>query len=392
MYRITPVVINKIILLILFMTPIFTFLELMALLTSSQLITTSATALITPISVKILKDLVIFLIRSLAFIFILKRARITYSSFLMGFFVILIITISLFKYSDIYMLISGLRWFMPFILTVFLIEFVTKKLLKDVAKVMAYLFALSFILQIYELFTLGGYYGEERFGVLARRTTGFYIFPTALGFFIIMSFFSNYFYGSGSLRKFVIYATPIAIIMSYSKTAIISYLVIILIIKFYKDIVPLSLLIITTMSVYFSILYVYVESAITVSLFSRLETLAYNFTHSGLWAGQFGLSSITYDLIKEVFDLDLPQGMGADSFIGAVSVNLGLLGFFILILLYLFLIIVSYKSKNIDFFIFLIIYGLFSMTIPFTELFPINLLFSIFLAYYLKKGRRHGEI
>ena len=146
------------------------------------------------------------------------------------------------------------------------------------------------------------------------------------------------------------------------------------------------------MSVYFSILYVYVESAITVSLFSRLETLAYNFTHSGLWAGQFGLSSITYDLIKEVFDLDLPQGMGADSFIGAVSVNLGLLGFFILILLYLFLIIVSYKSKNIDFFIFLIIYGLFSMTIPFTELFPINLLFSIFLAYYLKKGRRHGEI
>jgi hypothetical protein len=382
MLKITPNIINKIILFALFVTPIFTFGELMALLnykTVSMDTVTSQTA----IYIKILKDVFVLALFLLAFIFIMKKHKIKNIAFVFFLTFTMILFFSIFLYENMYLYLSGLRWIMPFLLAIVLIGFINEDLLYKIAKIMAYLFILTFILQIYELLYMGSYYGVGMYG-LSRRTTGFFQMPTTCGFLVILAFFINYFYGNGKLRKVVLYLTPISLLITFSKTALVVYIISLAVIKFYKNIYILIVSVGILLAISFFILYLYIPDSLTVSLGTRIELLFQNLENMNYFSGNFGQSSNTFLMIKEKFGIEYIEVVGADSLIGAIPVNIAFFGFVVFISLYIILVIISIKYNNKAFTIFLLIYGLFSFTISITEAYPMNLLFAVFLAYYLQ--------
>jgi hypothetical protein len=295
----------------------------------------------------------------------------------------MILFFSIFLYENMYLYLSGLRWIMPFLLAIVLIGFINEDLLYKIAKIMAYLFILTFILQIYELLYMGSYYGVGMYG-LSRRTTGFFQMPTTCGFLVILAFFINYFYGNGKLRKVVLYLTPISLLITFSKTALVVYIISLAVIKFYKNIYILIVSVGILLAISFFILYLYIPDSLTVSLGTRIELLFQNLENMNYFSGNFGQSSNTFLMIKEKFGIEYIEVVGADSLIGAIPVNIAFFGFVVFISLYIILVIISIKYNNKAFTIFLLIYGLFSFTISITEAYPMNLLFAVFLAYYLQ--------
>jgi hypothetical protein len=219
---------------------------------------------------------------------------------------------------------------------------------------------------------------------LSRRTTGFFQMPTTCGFLVILAFFINYFYGNGKLRKVVLYLTPISLLITFSKTALVVYIISLAVIKFYKNIYILIVSVGILLAISFFILYLYIPDSLTVSLGTRIELLFQNLENMNYFSGNFGQSSNTFLMIKEKFGIEYIEVVGADSLIGAIPVNIAFFGFVVFISLYIILVIISIKYNNKAFTIFLLIYGLFSFTISITEAYPMNLLFAVFLAYYLQ--------
>ena len=367
--------INKMILFILLITPIFTILDLM--------LQQGYSTISTPFYIKIIKDMAFLLITIISFIFILKNYKIQKIQLIFGSIIFIIIIMSLLKYNNIYMYLSGIRWIMPFLLAVILMKFIKKDLLVNIAYIIFILFTITLIFQIYEAFTVGNYYGQMRLNIISARTSGFYAYPTSLGFFLIVVFFVTYFYGKGKLRTITLYLIPFSILLANSKTAMVTYILILLIIKFYKKLDILIAFIPIVISVLFGLIYYFNHQSITQSFAARIGFFVDNTLNAGL-IGSFGQATSIFQSLKGLINIEL-NVIYADSFIGALPVNIGFIGFIIFMCLYVFLLILSFRTSNLQFTIFLVIYGLFSLTMSITEAFPMNLLFSVFLAYYLNQ-------
>jgi len=77
--------------------------------------------------------------------------------------------------------------------------------------------------------------------------------------------------------------------------------------------------------------------------------------------------------------------MVVDSFYSSILGNMGLLAFVMFIIVYMFWIIgVVYNGRH-DLYAFTFIYTLFGATNIFTEAFPMNVLFAIGVAYYIRQ-------
>lgn len=375
------------------LTPLFFLDELIGMMNYSNAIFHIG-SLKTPLVVKAIKDLFFMLIVMFYLIIIMKRKKIKIFTLLGVLFLVVLICLNSFNGNKL-SIIAGIRWIFPFILGFLLIGSIDKTIVKKISIVLAVLFVLSFILQVYQLFTMGEFYGHLRFGVFSYRTTGFYIFPTGVGFFIILCFYTNYYFNDRTiLRRVVIYLTPIALIMAYSKTAIVCFVLILLIIKYYGKFRILLVYSILMTLFLLNILFLHNSDAILISLLTRAEVLIKNIEIAGLLFGKFGLSTLTYDMMLSHFQLFgiIEDSVASDSFIATLPINLGLFGMLVFIIAYIFILYKSIQYKNIEFTIFLAIYGLFSLTLSFTEVFPMNLLFSVLLAYFLSEiNRRESE-
>lgn len=382
MYKIKTTVLDKIIIFALIISPVLTFNDL--------LLQQGISSFETPMIVKLLKDILVFVLIGFSIVFILKRQVVSFTQLNLLLVFSLCLVVHLFTYFNLYLYLSGVRWLLPFIVGVILIPFINLKMIYKISVVIGILFLFSLLIQVWQALTFGTYYGVERFSFISNRTSGFYAYPTSLGFFIIISFFITYFYGQGRIRTLVVYLTPIAIFLANSKTAFISYIIFWFIIKFYERKVYLFILFPIIISLLLTIIYVVNPVSITQSLAARINFFILNFSDIKL-IGSFGQATSTFANLK---NQNIPF-IYADSFIASIPVNIGLIGSLILIGGYFYFLYISYAMRSKEFTLFLVLYGLFSQNISITEAFPMNLLFSVLFAYYINNyclKRKQGNL
>jgi hypothetical protein len=297
----------------------------------------------------------------------------------------MIILPAFYLHDNIIIFLSGIRWLMPFILAIFLINHINKELLYDIGKVLFYLFIGHLILQIFQLFFAGDHFGLYSFG-LAKRNPGIFFIPsTAASFTIMVLFFSKY-YMSKKLAKKLIFLIPISIFLTSSGTGIIIYIVFLILYHLKKIYLPLTplVLIFTVILLMFLVDTLSGRAGLLEDSFGpRIIIFIDVFNNGSFSSNDFGYGTSTGYLIANKYGLDFDMAV-TDSWYATSIVNLGLLNSFIIFLLIMvmFFYLSIYRKK--EQLLFLIIYLLFSATTIFTESYPVNLLFAVLLAYYIQ--------
>ena len=378
--------IEFLILFVLLLTPIFTFQEFMAYLTLEQrgLINTSDT--LTSPYIKMIKDLFFISIIFISFLLILQSLKIERN--LIYFFGITLLFILLPAYayhSNILVFLSGIRWLMPLFMAAFLLGHIDENLLKKMGTIMFYLFILHFIMQVIQFFFSYGYYGLNSIGLSERNPGIFYIPSTGAVFTIIVLFFSKY-YMSENQEKNISYLIPISILLTASGTGIGIYIIFFIVYYMRKSIMPfLPIILLIAAGLLLLLLNIFPgrDGLVEDSLGPRLIHFKEALLNASYMPEYFGYGTTTAELIRNKFDLDFVMAR-TDSFYTSTIVNLGLINSIILLIVILAQFILLNKSQDKEKLLFLIIFALISVTAPITESYPANLIFAVFLAYYIQ--------
>jgi hypothetical protein len=300
-------------------------------------------------------------------------------------FMVMIMLPAFYLHNNIIIFLSGIRWLLPFILAMFLINHISKELLYDIGKILFYLFIVHLILQIFQLFFADGYFGLFSFG-LSRRNPGIFITPsTAASFTIMVLFFSKY-YMNKKLEKKLTFLIPISIFLTASGTGIVIYIVFLILHYLKKIYLPLTplVLIFTAILLILSVDTLSGRGGILEASFgTRISIFIDALNNASVLLNSFGYGTNIGLLIVHKYGLDVDISI-LDSWYTTSIVNLGLLNSFIIFLLIMvmFFYLSIYRKK--EQLLFLIIYLLFSATTIFTESYPVNLLFAVLLAYYIQ--------
>ncbi len=375
-------IIDKLILIMLFLTPLFSFQEFLALIYGG--VVNNSTALTSPY-IKGIKDLFFVSIVFSAILLILKIKKINIILLSMiagiGFFVIIP---AYYNHDNILIFFAGLRWFFPFVLALFLIGNVKQELLCKIGKILFWLFILHFSIQIIQLFISDPWFGITVFGLSARNPGIFFIPSTAAVFVILVLFFSK-FYMSNKLSNNINLLIPVSILLTASGTGIVAYLVFTTVFHFndkYSRIMPLFLLVLAS----FLIIYIDALSGraglLEDSFGQRIEMFEDVFNSATWLPSYFGYGTSTGYLIQNHYGFNFEM-IPTDSWFASVVVNLGMLNFIAIILLVASTLFYLFIFRSKERLLFLLMYCLIGMTTVFTESYPVNLLFSVLLGYYL---------
>ena len=386
--------IQKSILFILILTPIFSIQASLSLIIGG--IINNSTALTSPY-IKGIKDLFFIFIIFVSFLLIIKNFFINRVTLTFLFVIIICILIPAYYYhrvdhTNILIFLSGIKWLMPFILAVFLIGHINEKLLYKMGTILFYLFIFNFFIQIVQLFFAGGWFGFNALG-LSARNPGIFFIPSTAGVFTILVLFFSKFYMDKKLEKKIFFLITISIFLTESGTAIGAYIIFIAIYKLKKSFLPLMPIVLTFLAIalVFSLGTLSDRPGLLKESFgTRLIIFSEVLNKGTYFAKNFGYGTNTALLIKNRYGLASKINI-LDSWFSAVVVNLGLInGFVIAILLILFFIALTIL-KDKEKLIFLIMYSLFSVTTIFTESYPANLIFAVLLAYYIKPKKDNPE-
>jgi hypothetical protein len=374
-----------IILIAILSTPIYTISEAMNLITNPSF--TSLNTVITPVYIKIIKDMLVFLLILIGMIYILKH-KYFYKNNLFNIFFLLTL-ISLF-YSLLTqpatIILAGIRWSIYLLLIPFIYNVVSDELNIKISKILKILFIFAFIMQIIEVIFMPKWFGVSSLGI-SNRNPGFYTGPAAMAFFALLFFFYTYFYEKDSiLKKIYLYIlVPLSIYLTGSGTGTFVLLILLLII-FIKNtkekilLFSLSIIPIASIIVFLPNL-VGREDLYSISLFERLrifnEVLDINRL---IISDSFGLGTNTAKLLIKNISV-------MDSIYASMIMNLGLFTFFLYILF-----IIYHVKKDFFALLFFIIYGCFSISTVFLEVFPANLIFAINLTLLIKKRKLLNKV
>lgn len=375
--------INIIILLAFILTPIFTIKESMALIFGGII---SQTEIATPIYIKLLKDLmfIMLILFSILGIFYSKRI-LKINIFLILYIIFLLLIAYLFK-NDLIIFFSGIRWLIPFMLMLLLIPYITKELIIKISYIGFYLFIFHFSIQLFQLFFAGAWFGLNAFG-LSARNPGIFFIPSTSAFFTILILFLNMFYmDDQKIKRFIFILSPISVFLTASGSGVVVYMVIVLLYllkKRYMSLLPI-LGIVLFLIVFLTLEDIvgrkdFIELSFGVRIMIFLELLQ----NSDLFSSNFGYATNTGVLIGSFSGVE-NAAFVADSTYASILGNLGLFTF-ILVMLFIFLsLFLAWLQKDREKLIFILIYFLFSATTIIFEAYPMNLLFSILMAYYLR--------
>ena len=376
--------INFIIIFVLASTPFISYGEVGSLLSGEV-----ATEVKTPIYVKVIKDVGFILIMIISSIHILKKRRIEFNSLFLRIFSLS--TIMLFFLSWINLSFSyaaaGIRWAIPIALPFFLIQYVDDVLMNKIAKLLFIILIIQVLMQIYQIFTIGNIYGINFMG-LAARPPGIFQGPVSAGFFSIMVLFFIYFFlNSRSVKVVTFVLSFISIILATSGTSIIVYMLFVCFVVLSKKYRKVFFQISPLFVVMFLPIMIFVagrgESYFEQSFMTRVNVFTDLLMNGELISTRFGSSTNTVAMYAAMINEEYSI-IPADSIYSSIIGNIGLLGFFLFVLLFLFLVIYAIRVNRLDLYLFIIIFALFGMTTIFLEVFPVNLLFSIYIAYILR--------
>lgn len=380
-------IIHATILLLFLLTPIFSIKESLALIFGG--IVNNSTAL-TPVYIKIIKDLGFALMILISFLGVLKQKSINKTTLFVLFYIAIILSFAFLYKDDLLIFLVGIRWLTPIVLMIFLIPYIKQDLLNKIATLLGFLFIFHFLFQIAQLFFSDGWFGLNALG-LSIRNPGMFFIPSTSAFFTIMVlFFAMFYLQSGLLRNFIFIFSPISIFLTASGSGIAVYIVIMflyLLKQKYFKLLPMFGLVL-----FFIIIY-------------TIEDIS---GRTGLLEESFGIRiKIFFDIINE--SKLLPQSFGYGTSVGylisskyglyfnmisteatytSIIVNLGLISFFLTLIIVLLSLIVAWLNNNKELLIFIMIFGLFFATTSIFEAYPMNMLFAILIAYYLRNYKK----
>ena len=383
--------IEFLILFVLLLTPIFTFQEFMAYLTLDQREFISTSKTFTSPFIKMIKDLFFISIIFISSLLILQSSKINRNLiYFFGIILLFILLPAYYYYSNIWVYLSGIRWLIPLFMAASLFGHIDENLLKKMGTIIFYLFILHFTMQVIQFFFSYGYYGLNSIGLSERNPGMFYIPTTGAIFTIIVLFFSKYYMPENqkkniSYGKIIAPLIPISILLTASGTGVGIYIIFLIVYHMRKNIMPFLPIILLIATVLLLLLlnifpgrYGLVEYSLGPRLIHFKEALLY----ASYIPEYFGYGTITAELIRNKFDLDFVMAR-TDSFYTSIIVNLGLINSVILLIVILAQFILLNKSRDKEKLLFLIMFALISVTGSITESYPANLIFAVFLAYYI---------
>ena len=343
----------------------------------------------TSIYVKAIKDIGFMLIMIISSIHILKKRGVIFNFLFLrifSFFTIMLFFLSWINLSFSFAA-AGIRWAIPIALPFFLIQYVDDVLMNKIAKLLFIIFIIQVLMQIYQLFNIGTAYGINFMG-LAARPPGVFPGPNGAGFFSIMVLFFVYFFlNSRSVKVVTFVLSFISITLTMSGTSIMVYMMFVcfaVVSKKYRKLLFQTAPLFAVMFLPILILWAgRGESYFEQSVMTRVNIFTDLLMNGELISTRFGASTNTVAMYAAMIKEDYII-IPADSIYSSIIGNIGLLGLFLFVLLFLFFVIYAIRVNRLDLYLFIMIFALFGMTTIFLEVFPANLLFSIYIAYILR--------
>lgn len=364
-----------------YLTPILSLQELLSLFTGNL---TSQTTALSSVYVKGLKDVLLILLlfigllnfvlfhkkinRKVTFIFLLISGSVAISTF--------------FSINNSYIFtFSGLRWAVPVLLPFFIFPLIDLRTINKIAKALLLIFALHFLLQIVQLFFLGGWFGRNFLG-LSARNPGLFLIPNTAAFFTISVFFVNIFLTEmkKNHKRLLIITSLLSVLLTASGTGFVVWIVLFIIMYLNKGLfsaTPLILLF-SIPIVFYAMTFALQrgDEYLAVSGGTRLDIFLGALANAGFISSQFGFGTNTAILLGE--------GIITDSMFASVTINLGIFGLLVFVFLLISFGIKALYEKSRHYLAFVIIMALFSATTIVTEAYPMNMTLAVVAAYYLR--------
>jgi hypothetical protein len=369
-------------LIALFLTPVFSLWEIIALFQGNL---SNQTSNLTPAYIKILKDLLIVVIFFLSFISYCKRKKIPRLNYIYFIFIIILISIFL-TYCDVGMtpaILAGIRWAFPLIFFFAVYHVVDEKFQKRISSILIVLFFCALFLQILEMFFMSHWYGVTSYG-LSKRNPGFFLIPSTMALFSSITLYYTVYYCSNKfLRILLIYLlVPLSIFLTGSGTGILILLAISLAFFYQKIKKKFFALLLITNSIPLAIFFLPIISGRSDIFWSLQMRLKVFFSILGFdnffISNSFGYGTNSAVILSHSLNLG-KKAFVADSLFTSLVANIGVVGLLIF-LVFLFRLYKPSLRHNQFFIIFL-----FSMVSSISfEVFPLNYLIMINLVYFMK--------
>ena len=345
------------------------------------------TEIITPIYIKIIKDITfaVILFTAIMHMFITKNK--IRNAYMVGIaYVMFLCAYPIFYTENIVIYMSGIRWIMPMLLIIFLIPYISREFLQSLTNLLFYVFMIHFCLQIIELFSVTHFHTYSN--GLSRRNPGMFLIPNSGALFTLFVLFFHLFYSSIKKRYTIIFLSFISIFLTQSGMGIITYFAIMLIFllscTFFK---LLPFLAIILFLLYPAIFGLFVnryaaDDYVGQSFGTRIDIFIDKFLNANLLDNDLGLGTNTAVLILKD---SLYKVSIMDSMYASLVTNLGTLNFIAILFTLLTLTFIAFVNKKKERLIFYILILLSSATTIIFEVYPVNLLISIMFAYYINQ-------
>lgn len=378
--------IQKLILLLFILTPIFSITEIFEYL---------GIGVVLPIDmfyIKLPKDILMIVLLFLSFTYSLRyKHPINYHIclFLLSAFTFICFFFS-YSANGIQIAVAGIRWAVPLFLIILLYDVSNYDLLEKTTKILFALLLLHITAQILEMIFMPPIWGLNALG-LSGRLPGIFVHPSASGTFAAFCFFCFKYFLSQKKKMIGSILAIISVFLSMSSTGVI-LLSILLFMPIYlksKYKFILSSVVILFLFLIISNLDLLTGRAVGDSELSgttRIQILQGIVDSMEFISTNFGIATNT------AMNLLITLGIQSNAFIAdslytSFLTNYGAIFFILFIgaILYLLIYLFIKKNKDIPFIIFILITLLSGISIIIIELFPVNLIISLYFSYFLKK-------
>ena len=362
--------IKKISILLILCTPIFNYQEIVSFFTNTSAESSSLSAVY-----KVGKDIAFLLIIILDVILIIKTKKIS-RMFLWFYMVLISLIISSWFFSNsVLLLIIGIRWCLPLFLILPFFVAVDKSYMETISRILYMLLILQVIIQIIEVLIMPPIYGN--------RYPGFFIYPSGAGLFVNVCFVFCYVFKHNVRMAFILAICSLIIARSATGVAVFAVLCG-LILSYRSNKALLMSLMIMPVAGYLLIANLGTltgrgEDSIAESGGTRVEIFENNIDSFSILPDKFGKAT-NLAVILEIKDAFI-----ADSTYTSMMVNFGIIGLLIIFAVIVYFLIYAIISKKIDIILFLFVFLLGGISIIIIELFPVNILLPISLAYFIKR-------
>jgi hypothetical protein len=391
-----PIKLSNSILSILFIailsTPIYSILEIVALMTGTL---TSQSQSVTPGAIKGIKDLLLLLACGLALIYLFTRKRIKNRTIIHLYFLasllLLSIIFSILSGSPLLLILAGIRWAIPFLFIFIMYDLVTEEFIIKVANLLKILFFCHLFVQFIQLFFAPPWFGVGVLG-FSLRNPGMFLIPSTGAIFSICCFI--FFMCFLNVNKLLFwFLCFLSVLLTVSGTGMICFIFLSLLLILFKFMSANASLLIssgTVLSLIPAFLWLssfgrggnYAEK----SGGTRLELFIQSLYNSSTLSPHFGAGTNVATILSKNNQLD--EVFITDSMYTSVLVNLGYIGliFYLIFLIYLFYRAIAKNDKTMMLVnIFMV---LMSLTIVWTEAFPVNIIISCLVAYLISPKRK----